>query len=358
MIKENKIKAIASSALILLPALIALIFFDRLNVLVAQRLLGQSARGMLLMMILLPCFLLLLHWVMLLVTAHDHRKNPQHRKLTGIIFFIIPVLSLFVSGIFFAIMLGWQISIQLLCGVTLGVAMLILGNYLPKCTPNHTMGPRMRWTLTNEENWRATCRFMGKIMFFDGLIFLFTVFLPLPVFIPVMLVLIATPAILPTVFSYRFYKKQVAAGTRERLDYKTNRSSKVAALITAVTLPLILGFCAVLMLTGDITVSFESEALYIEADYHEDLTLPYTDIAEVRYVEEDRATRQYGFGSLRLDMGVYQNEALGTHTRYAYHKCHAAVVITATDGQILVLNGIDEDATKALYSSLREKVGS
>ena len=136
------------------------------------------------------------------------------------------------------------------------------------------------------------------------------------------------------------------------------KKSKVAVIVTAVAVPLILILCLVLMNTGNIEVKLGDEALTVVADFYEDLTLSYTDISSVAYMENDRATRQYGFGSLRLDMGVYQNEALGTHTRYAYHKCHAAVVITATDGQILVLNGIDEDATKALYSSLREKVGS
>ena len=358
MIKENKIKAIVSSALILLPALITLIFGKQLNTVIRERFLGEGTHGLLFMTAILPCLLVALHWVMLLVTAADHRKHPQHKKLVGIVFFILPVISLFVECLFFAIILGWQLRLQLLCGLTIGIAMMILGNYMPKSRPNHTMGIRTRWAMTNEDNWRATSRFAGKLSVGAGVLFLFAGFLPLPLFIPVLLVLLLPVTLLPILYSFRFYQKQVAQGTREAQDYKMAKKSKVAVIVTAVAVPLILILCLVLMNTGNIEVKLGDEALTVVADFYEDLTLSYTDISSVAYMENDRATRQYGFGSLRLDMGVYQNEALGTHTRYAYHKCHAAVVITATDGQILVLNGIDEDATKALYSSLREKVGS
>lgn len=357
MIKENKIKALVSSLLILLPPLITLFFWRHFNDTMRESFLGESTHGLLFMTLFLPCLLLVLHWVMLLVTAADYRKNPQHKKLVGIIFFISPVISLFVGCLFFAIILGWQIRIQLVCGLMIGIAMMIIGNYMPKSRPNHTMGARTRWALNNDENWRATNRFGGKISVGAGVLFLFAGFLPLPLFIPVLFLLLLPIVFLPSLYSYRFYKKQVAEGTREAQDYKMTTQSKVATIVTAVAVPLILVLCLVLMNTGNIEVSLGGEALTVDADYYDDLTLTYADIASIAYVENDSAQRQYGYGSLRLDMGVYQNEALGTHLRYAYHKCHAAVVITATDGQILVLNGIDEAATKELYGKLQEKVG-
>ena len=357
MIKQNKIKAIVSSVLILLPALFALIFWKHLNALMLERFLGKGTHGMLFMTLFMPCLLLALHWLMLIVTAIDYRKNPQHHKLTRIIFFIVPVIALFVGSLFFAIILDWQLRIQWICSVVIGISMLLIGNYIPKSKPNHTMGPRTRWALSNEENWRATCRFSGKIMVGVGVLFLFTGFLPLPAFIPVLFALIIPVAIAPIVYSYRFYKKQLADGKCEKQDLKMEKSTKTGIMISAVSIPLVLILCTVLLFTGNIKVSFHEAALEITADYYDDLSLDYTDIAAITFVENDSATRQYGYGSMRLDMGVYHNDSLGTHTRYAYHNCHAAVVITTNNGQILVLNGVDEAATKQIYSALLEKVG-
>ena len=358
MIKQNKIKAIVSSILILLPTLATLIFWQPLTALLHERLLGESTHGLLFVSLFLPCILLCLHWLMLYVTALEYRKNPQQKKLTRIFFFIIPVISLFVGGLFFAIILGWQIKISMICAVTVGVSMIIISNYIPKSKPNHVMGPRTRWALDDAENWYATCRYAGRIGVGGGVAFLFTGFLPLPAFIPVFFVLVLIVALTPYLYSYLFYKKQVAEGKREEKRYQADKKTKAGVLTTSITLPLVLILCAVLMLTGNITVTVGDTALTVDATYYDAMTLSYDEIASIAYVENDSAVRQYGFGSMRLDLGVYQNAALGTHTRYAYHQCHVAVVITGSNGQILVINGMDEAATKDIYNQLLGKVGA
>ena len=40
---------------------------------------------------------------------------------------------------------------------------LLLGNYLPKIKQNNTLGIKISWTLTNEENWNKTHRFAETI---------------------------------------------------------------------------------------------------------------------------------------------------------------------------------------------------
>ena len=147
MIKENKIKAIISSALILLPALITLIFQEQLSNIIRENFLGESSLGLFFMTLFLPCLLESLHWVMLLITEADYRKNPQHKKLVGIIFFIVPVISLFVECLFFAIILGWQISLQLLCSLTIGIAMMIVSIVCAVDSSNKGSGMSFRWLI-------------------------------------------------------------------------------------------------------------------------------------------------------------------------------------------------------------------
>ncbi len=52
------------------------------------------------------------------------------------------------------------------------VLMLLLGNYMPLFKPNYFIGIRTPWTLENEDVWKRTHIFFGKLWFWMGIIFL------------------------------------------------------------------------------------------------------------------------------------------------------------------------------------------
>lgn len=90
-----------------------------------------------------------------------------------------------------------------------GLLFAFIGNYMPNMKPNYFAGLRLPWTLENEVNWKKTHLLAGKLWFAGGLVIavicLFTSStISLIVFSAVMMVLI----IIPTVFSYRLYKRQ------------------------------------------------------------------------------------------------------------------------------------------------------
>jgi uncharacterized membrane protein len=81
----------------------------------------------------------------------------------------------------------------------------VLGNLLPKMKQTYTMGIKLPWTLNNEENWNKTHRFAGKLWVAGGVITMATAFLgSFWIFIGILAVM----CIIPTIYSYRLFKKQ------------------------------------------------------------------------------------------------------------------------------------------------------
>jgi hypothetical protein len=52
--------------------------------------------------------------------------------------------------------------------------------------------------------------------------------------------------------------------------------------------------------------------------------------------------------------GIFVNDDLGSHTRYAYNSCKSAIVIRAEE-KILVINAKTPEATWEIYNNLLEK---
>jgi uncharacterized membrane protein len=92
----------------------------------------------------------------------------------------------------------------------IGVMFAFIGNYMNHIKPNYFAGIRLPWTLSSDENWRRTHQLAGKLWFAGGmLIAIISLFLPietvLPIFIGIMLVLVAVPII----YSYKLFRQQV-----------------------------------------------------------------------------------------------------------------------------------------------------
>ncbi len=65
---------------------------------------------------------------------------------------------------------GFSFNVAELTLPLVGLLFILMGNYLPKCKFNYSMGIRLPWTLASEENWRKTHRFAGKFWILAGLL--------------------------------------------------------------------------------------------------------------------------------------------------------------------------------------------
>ncbi len=359
MIRNNKGKTVISSVVILIPALTGLILWDRLPDSMAVHFgSGGSADGFAgkyFAVFGLPLILLAVHILGLWLTSRDKNQEGQNRKALGIIFWIVPCLSLICSGIIYAAALGREPDVMFFVPVILGVLFIILGNYLPKIRQNRTLGIKIYWTLNNEENWNLTHRFAGKVWVAAGIIMLLSALLPVNRMLAVSAAALFIAVILPVIYSWRIYKRHREAGTGYKKGPRS-RNEKTALGVTGVLTAVILIAVSVLMFTGNIGVRYGEDSFKIEADYYQDLEIRYADIDRMQYREDLKAgSRTYGFGSPRLSMGTYRNDELGSYTRYSYTRCGDCVVMEI-GGKILVLNGKDRESTKEIYESLSEKM--
>ena len=119
----------------------------------------------------------------------------------------------------------------------------------------------------------------------------------------------------------------------------------------------VLAFVLVLMISGDIDVSFGENAFTVEADYYRDIPVLYDSIDSIElYTERAQGSRTLGFASARLMMGLFSDTALGTYTRYTYTNADSGIVITVGE-KVLVISGRDPAETQAIYDTLVQRTG-
>jgi hypothetical protein len=221
------------------------------------------------------------------------------------------------------------------------------------------MGIKIKWVYTSEENWNRTHRLGGKVWVIVGFLCLPATFLPLNIGLTLLPILLAVAVILPTVYSYLYYKKERDEGKLQQIDkttpeYQRNKRYKAGAIIAVAILLIGIGF---LMFTGDITPRYEDASFTLEASFMGDLTLDYADIDAIEYCEKlAPAQRTMGYGSARLMIGTFRSDELGNHTRYTYTQCKEGILLTV-DGKSIVINQSSAAETRALYNELVARCG-
>ncbi|MGN0982136.1 MAG: SdpI family protein [Candidatus Limivicinus sp.] len=211
--KEHKGKLILSSVLVLLPLVAGLLLWNRLP---EQLPMHWNAAGeidgwgsRLMGVCLLPLFLLVIHWVCVAACFIDPKNKEQNRKALGLVLWICPVVSLLAGFMTVSSGLGMALRVDKLVQIFLGVLFIVIGNYLPKCKQNYTIGIRVMWALEDEENWTATHRFASRIWVGCGVGVLLLAFLPWAeagLWISVGMILLT--ALSSVLYSYIFYRKK------------------------------------------------------------------------------------------------------------------------------------------------------
>ena len=212
MIKKNLKALIISSIVILLPMVVGLLLWDQLP----ERFVshwgidGQPDgwAGKPMAVFGMPLFILAVQWIGALVTAADPKNKNQTNKAFTVVLWITPAISLLGAGMIYGTALGMVIQVNTLMPIFMGILFLFVGNYLPKCKQNHTIGLKLPWTLDNEENWNATHRLGGKVWVAAGVLMLLCTFLPESWNVVGVFVVTVAAVVIPCVYSYVYYRKQ------------------------------------------------------------------------------------------------------------------------------------------------------
>lgn len=118
---------------------------------------------------------------------------------------IPPACSLVCGFLIYSYALGCKINVENIMPVFVGILILILGFTLENCKQNYTVGIKLPWTLNDEENWDKTHKFAGKLWVCGGALMILSGTFGLPALFFIILIAIT---VIPTVYSYRLYKKQ------------------------------------------------------------------------------------------------------------------------------------------------------
>ena len=303
---------------------------------------------------IMPLILLATHWVCIFFTGLDKGNKNRNKQLQTIVLWIIPVLSNFCMLFLYALALGWEFSPVVWTVVPMGLLFAVIGNYLPKTRMNSTMGIKVPWTYSSEANWNATHRFAGKLWVVGGLLVALCALLPHIWAVSIMLLLMVVLCILPMVYSWRYYKKELAEG--KELKTSQTFASKKTKTLSAVFGVVLAVFLGIVLFYGDIHYQFREDSLFIDTNMYSDNILYYDVIESVEYREGNvPGLRVGGYGSFRLLMGWFENEEFGTYLRYTYYQPEACVVLKLKNN-VMVLSAETAEQTQALYQKLLEQI--
>lgn len=154
----------------------------------------------------LPMLLLAIQWLCTLATLADPKKQNHTPKAITLVLWLIPTIGIVLAAVTYLSAMGEDVRVERILPVLLGLLFVAIGNYLPKCRQNYTIGIKIPWTLHSEENWNKTHRLAGFVWVVCGILMMATGFFG----ITWVLLVLALPMILiPFVYSYLLYRKGI-----------------------------------------------------------------------------------------------------------------------------------------------------
>ena len=212
MIKKNKLILIITSLIILAPILFGHAVWDELPDIIAthwgvdNQPDGFSSKAM--VVYGMPLIMLAIHWFCVIAMELDVKKRNHTSVVRNMVLFIAPLTAIFAMTFIYAGALGLKLDVSLWAMLFFGLLFIVIGNYMPKCRQNWTMGIRNRWTLSDSENWNQTHRVAGAIWMLGGFLILICSFFSDISLVPYFFVVIVLVMVLvPNVYSYMYYRK-------------------------------------------------------------------------------------------------------------------------------------------------------
>lgn len=209
MMKYKK-SLILTSIIVILPMIVGLILWKQLPDTIAVHFGTDNApngwAGKPFAVIGIPLILLVVHLLCLGTTLNDPKKRNVSEKMKALIFWIVPVVSLVCNITVYMAALGKNINISTITGCAVGLVFVIVGNYMPKLKQNYTVGVKLPWTLSSEENWNRTHHLAGWMWIVAGVALMAAGIFNIG---SIVIVVILAVALIPAVYSFILYKKGI-----------------------------------------------------------------------------------------------------------------------------------------------------
>ena len=157
---------------------------------------------------LLPPLAALAVWALLLLApVIDPRRRryvqfaPTYRTLRLAVVAVVAALD----GFTLAQALGAHVDVPMVAALVVSLLMLLIGNVLPRLRPTWFLGIRTPWTLSDEEVWRRTHRWGGRLFMVAALVPLLGLWGPPRLLASLVLASVLVPAVASAAYSYVVY---------------------------------------------------------------------------------------------------------------------------------------------------------
>lgn len=156
----------------------------------------------------LPLFMAVINVIVHVTMDNDPKKANVSLAMKQITKWSVPVLSVIIIPCTLFYAMGADIKISVIVPALVGILLVIVGNYLPKCKHNYTVGIKLPWTLSSEENWNKTHHLAGYLWICGGILMIIIGCLNIYLW-PLLMLIFLFIFVIPTVYSFLLYKKGV-----------------------------------------------------------------------------------------------------------------------------------------------------
>ncbi len=154
----------------------------------------------------LPLLLTLINLALQFGLLTDPKRDIKSR-IFALSRWIVAATSVLTNTAILLIALAVPIRIERVIPLAISFLFLVIGNYLPKCKQSYTIGIKLPWTLSSEENWNKTHRLAGWVWSASSLLLIILILAGLPAF-PLFFVVTAVIVIIPVAYSFHLYRKE------------------------------------------------------------------------------------------------------------------------------------------------------
>lgn len=209
---KNKMLIFATTALCLSPIAMGLVYYSKLP---EQMAIHFDSAGnpnnyasKAFVVFGIPALMALVNLIVHIVLDSDPKKAGSSPVMIALGKWSIPVVCVFLMPVTIFYALGRNVNVATIVPIFVGLVFIAIGNYLPKCRQNYTVGIKLPWTLASEENWRRTHRFGGVTFIISGIVMFVSGIWPAGFSGAIIIVLVLT-LVGPAVYSYSMYKRGI-----------------------------------------------------------------------------------------------------------------------------------------------------
>ncbi|WP_042274401.1 SdpI family protein [[Clostridium] dakarense] len=135
-------------------------------------------------------------------------KSKSNIRVNNLMFIVMNILNLFFlyNAYTMSDNLNGNLSSNIFNGI-LPITFIIMGNYMPKTTPNPVFGIRIKATLSDEDVWYKTHRMAGKLWVITGVVTLIIVaWSSFDFGVTVSMIVFVIDVFIPIVYANKIYK--------------------------------------------------------------------------------------------------------------------------------------------------------